>query len=197
MAQSLLWPLELWIKHGIHGSDPLSSKTSSNWRARRSAANSPGELSRSRAVAQFSDDLLMSSSIWAFPEIAVPLNHSIIHFRRSFHYKQTILGYPQLWKPPYTKMEMCYLWVCFVALAYASCLPAGLLSSHYPLYKARQLLDPGVLTHQLALPKSVGYTNMQWLGTSNLPQLAVHFHIPRFWRVRQDGIETTNNFGVS
>ena len=39
--------------------------------------------------------------IWWFPEIAVP--PVIIHFNGTFPYKQSIWGYPHLWKPPYNK----------------------------------------------------------------------------------------------
>ena len=43
--------------------------------------------------------MLIPADIWAFPEMGVPL--VIIHFNEIFHYKPSILGYPQFWKPPY------------------------------------------------------------------------------------------------
>ena len=41
--------------------------------------------------------------IWRFLGIGVPL--VIIHFNGIFLYKQYIYGYPDSWKPPYTKMD--------------------------------------------------------------------------------------------
>ena len=37
-------------------------------------------------------------TIWVFPKMVVP---QIIHFDRVFHYKPSILGYPNFWKHPY------------------------------------------------------------------------------------------------
>ena len=44
--------------------------------------------------------------IWEFPEIGVPPNHP---FKWIFPYKQTILGYPYLRKPPYVKSAYSFL----------------------------------------------------------------------------------------
>ena len=35
----------------------------------------------------------------------------IIHFKRVFHYKPSILGYPYFWKHPYMEPSSCCVWV--------------------------------------------------------------------------------------
>ena len=45
-----------------------------------------------------------SMKIWVFPKIGVP---QIIHIKRGFHYKPSILGYPYFWKHPYGHVVGC------------------------------------------------------------------------------------------
>ena len=42
--------------------------------------------------------VLLGRCMWGFPRRVVP---QITHFNRNFHYKPSILGYPNFWKHPY------------------------------------------------------------------------------------------------